>query len=35
MTSIYGKIPVHKLYDYIVAPYGLGIDTHCFMKQFI
>ena len=38
MTSIWGKIPVHKLYDYIhrshyiVAPSGLGVDTHRFFE---
>jgi hypothetical protein len=38
MTSYYGKIPVYKYYEYInqsnyvIAPYGCGVDTHRFFE---
>ena len=38
MTSIFGKIPVYKFYDfihhsfYVIAPSGLGVDTHRFFE---
>jgi hypothetical protein len=38
MTSIWGKVPVHKYYEYInqshyvIAPSGLGVDTHRFFE---
>lgn len=38
IPSNFGKIPVHKFYDYIhrshyiVAPSGLGVDTHRFFE---
>lgn len=38
MTSYYGKIPVYKYYEYInqsnyvIAPYGGGVDTHRFFE---
>ena len=38
MTSIWGKIPVFKYYEYInqsnyvIAPSGLGVDTHRFFE---
>lgn len=37
-TSYYGKIPVYKYYEYInqsnyvIAPYGGGVDTHRFFE---
>lgn len=38
MTSYYGKIPIYKYYEYInqsnyvIAPYGTGVDTHRFFE---
>jgi hypothetical protein len=38
MTSNYGKVPVYKYYEYInqsnyvIAPYGTGVDTHRFFE---
>ena len=38
MTSNYGKVPVYKYYEYInqsnyvIAPYGAGVDTHRFFE---
>jgi hypothetical protein len=38
MTSYYGKVPVYKYYEYInqsnyvIAPYGGGVDTHRFFE---
>jgi hypothetical protein len=38
MTSHYGTIPVYKYYEYInqsnyvIAPYGCGVDTHRFFE---
>jgi len=38
MTSYYGKTPVYKYYEYInqsnyvIAPYGGGVDTHRFFE---
>jgi hypothetical protein len=38
MTYLYGKVPVYKYYEYInqsnyvIAPYGGGVDTHRFFE---
>ena len=38
MTSYYGKIPVYEYYkyinqsNYVIAPYGCGVDTHRFFE---
>jgi len=38
MTSNYGKVPVYKYYEYInqsnyvIAPFGSGVDTHRFFE---